>query len=316
MRRQAGMAGYAISFVAALLLIIPARLALAQEAEVVETIAKEITEGLGKDTAEFGGDEMVQQTAKRLATEATAAAGESGVRIIQEQVERVMICRDTAAIFDLKLVRGDTMPLLEDISDAEIPKAMAALSRSEIEEGLESFSSSELRTEALMAEMRLPGEGLTLVRDFGAEGSSLASTLTEDQANSVLEGLRPAVLEDLSGAERSELLNALASRPDARLANFEKLTGPLMVVAGGLVIWHGENLVLSPNERVTDLPDGTVIRESTPIGSQVVQAMPQVATVMSSTIKWSGISAVAGVTVVFSVYIWLRHRRLKTSSAK
>jgi hypothetical protein len=68
-------------------LAFPARLVLAQEAELAEILGKEIAEGLGKDAAEFGGDEATEQTAHRLVNEATEAIGESGGQVVKVQVE-------------------------------------------------------------------------------------------------------------------------------------------------------------------------------------------------------------------------------------
>jgi hypothetical protein len=292
------------------------RQAVAQEAQIVEQVAKEIAEGLGKDTVEFGGDEVVQETAERLVSEAAGALGESSAQIVKMQVERVVATADEAAIFDLKLIPGDQLPLLAKVSDGDISSAVVTMARPGVVDGLESLGTMTLKQEALAAEMRLPGAGLKLVENFGEEGADIVPNLTEDQANSLLSGTRPHVLGGLPKQERFELLNAVCSRPDARVFNWEKPTGPLIVVAGGVVgvvIWHAEDLMLSPDVRVTEMPDGTVIQEKTSIGSRVIQALPQVGSAMSRTFVVLGIWAIAALSVALMANIWLRHRRSKAA---
>ena len=297
-------------------LAFPARLVLAQEAELAEILGKEIAEGLGKDAAEFGGDEAAEQTARRLVTEATDAVGESGGQVAKVQVERIIAGGNEAIIFDLKNMPGDALPLLKDIPDEALPSAVEAIGRRGVAEGLESLGSTTLREEALEAEMRFPGVGLKLIQYYGEEGAKVAGELTEDQANSLVAALRPEAIKSLPIAEQSKLLNALASRPDARLFNFKNLTGPLVVVAGGIVVYHGVDLMLSPDERVIEEPDGTVVRETTSVGSRFVQSFPQVATALSNPLKWAGVALATGVTLVLTFLLWLRHRRARLAVSR
>jgi hypothetical protein len=290
----------------------PARLVLAQDAELVESLGKEIAEALGKDVEEFGGDEAAEQTARRLMKEATDAVGESGGRVANVQVKRIIARGDEAIIFDLKNVRGNSLPLLEDVSDEALPSAVETISRAGVAEGLESLGSMTLKKAALTAEMRLPGAGLKLIQHYGEEGAKVAGELTEDQANSLVAELRPDAVKRLPSAERAKLLNALSSRPDARVFNYKVSTGPLVVVAGGIVVWHAIDVTLSPDERVTEQPDGTVVRERTGVGSRLVQSFPQVATALSNPLKWAAITLATGVTLVSAFFIWLREKRAKT----
>src|SRR3984957_3616046 len=96
-------------------LAFPARVILAQEAEIVDTVGKEIVGALGKDVAEFGGGEAAQQTARRLVNEATVVAGKSGGQVAKAQVERIIARDDEAIIFDLKMMRGNDPPFLNEV---------------------------------------------------------------------------------------------------------------------------------------------------------------------------------------------------------
>jgi hypothetical protein len=292
-------------------ILMPVRSARAQEAEVVTTIAREIMEALGNETADFGGEAVAEQTAKRLLTEATEFAGSAGGQIAKTQVERILALGSEPLILDLKSISGKSLPLLVDASDDELPLLLATLARPGIEDGLESLGSTALQKAALAGETRLPGVGLKLVEHYGEEGAQLATTLNEDQANSVIAALRPNAINSLSAGERSQLLNALASRPDARVFNLEGLTGPLVVVASGIVVWHGIDVTLSPDEHVTELPDGTVVREKTSVGSRVTAAVPAAVHELSTPLKWTGISFAVGTSLVigFIAWRWEKHVR-------
>jgi len=288
--------------------VAPTRTARAQEAEVVTTVGREIVDALGNDAAEFGGDAMARQTAERLMAQATEAAGSAGSKIAKSQLERILASRQEALIFDLKSISGNSLPLLEDISDQGLPSAVATLARPGVEDGIESLGSIALRKAALAGETRLPGAGLKLVEHYGPEGADLATTLTEDQANGAIAALRPNAINALPAAERRGLLSALASRPDARVFNLAGTTGPLVVVAAGVVLWHGIDVALAPDERVTELPDGTVIREKTSVGSMAMQSIPSTARELAGSIKWIGIAGAAGISLVLGVTSWWRRR--------
>lgn len=280
----------------------------AQTGEVASAAAKLIMKSVGKDAIEFGGEAAAEQLAKRLLSEAIEVGGPAAARTAETQVARVL-ARGSA--YDLKALSGRALLLLEHVSDDALPRAVGALARPGVEQGLRALGSDGLRLAALTGEIRLPGAGLKLIEHYGDDGAALVTKLTDDQANSVIAALRPNAINALPSTERAKLLNALASRPDAKVVNFEKTTGPLLVLAGGAVVWHGTNVALAPNERVIEQPDGTVIREKTSVGSQVTQALPQAAADASNAAKWIGIAAVGGATVVGC--LWVRRRSRKHS---
>ena len=286
----------------------PLRIARAQEAEVVTTLGREIVEALGKDAVEFGGEAVARQTAKRLVTEAAESAGIAGGRIAKAQVKRILASGRESLIFDLKSLSGKSLPLLEGVTDEALPSAVSTLARPGVSKAIESLSSTALQKAALAGETRLPGVGLKLVQHYGDEGAQLVAKLTEDQANSVIAALRPNAINSLSSGERSKLLNALASRPDARVFNLDGVTGPLVVVASGVVIWHGIDVTLSPDELVTERPDGTVIRERTSVGSRTVHEL-------SVPLKWTGITLAVGAALIFGVQLWRRQSRIRLDKA-
>ncbi len=291
------------------LLTFSGRSASGQEAQVVGTVVKEIAEGLGEHAAAFGGDEIAEQTAKRLVIEATEVAGNSGGKIAEAQVGRIAACGNEAAIFNLKTLHGQALPLLDDVPSKALPSAVATLVRSGVTRDLESLGSMALKREALAAEMRLPGAGLELAKDFGEEGATAARQLTEDQANSLLETVRPAELRSLPATERTQLLQSLAKHPEAQLANFGIPTGPLVVVAGGIVLWHAADLALAPEEDVYVDADGIAHHKKVPPFAIATRAMPAVAHEIAGLFGWAGISLAAGVSVVLALYVWLHHRR-------
>lgn len=133
----------------------------------------------------------------------------------------------------------------------------------------------------------------------------MAGRLTEDQANGVLAGLRPDAINAMPLADRASLLNALASRPDARVFTlvdagplFKAATGPLTVVAGGLVLWHATDVAFAPDERVTERPDGTVVRERTGVASKAVEVAPRAARAVSDLLLWPAVIAASGLALV------------------
>lgn len=293
----------------------PPRCARAQEAEIVTTIGKDVVEALGKNAAEFGGETAVRQTVGRLLAEAAETGGGAEARIAAAQVRRIIACGNESIIFDLKSISGKSLPLLEGLPEGALPSAVGTLARPAVREGIGSIGSATLRKAALGGEMRLPGAGLKLVKQYGEEGAALAQTLTEDQANSVIAAMRPSAVNVLPRAERTSLLNALASRADARVFHLSGATGPLLVVAGGVVIWHGIDVVCAPNETVIERPDGTVIRERKSIGSQAVQMMPSVARELSDATKWTGITLAAGIALAASLFLRRRHKMLGHGAA-
>lgn len=308
---------FVLIFIACVVVVVPTRIAHAQEAEVVTTIGKEIVDALGKDAVEFGGDTAARQTANRLVTEATESVGNTGGRIAKAQVERILASGRESLIFDLKSLSGKSLLLLEDVTDEALPSAVGTLARPGVGEAIGSLSSITLQKAALAGETRLPGVGLKLVQHYGVEGTQLATDLTEDQANSVIAALRPNAINSLSSAERSKLLNALSSRADARVFNFQGITGPLVVVASGVVLWHGIDVTLSPDERVTELPDGTVIREKTSVGSRAVEVMPAAVRELSTPLRWTGVTLALGAIMISGILLLMRRReRMKRRESK
>lgn len=308
---------FVLIFIACVVAVAPTRIAHAQEAEVVTTIGKEIVDALGKDAVEFGGDTAARQTANRLVTEATESVGNTGARIAKAQVERILASGRESLIFDLKSLSGKSLLLLEDVTDEALPSAVGTLARPGVGEAIESLSSITLQKAALAGETRLPGVGLKLVQHYGVEGAQLATDLTEDQANSVIAALRPNAINSLSSADRSKLLNALSSRADARVFNFQGITGSLVVVASGVVLWHGIDVTLSPDERVTELPDGTVIREKTSVGSRAVEAMPAAVRELSTPLIWTGVTLALGAIMISGILLFLHRReRMKGRESK
>lgn len=281
----------------------PAR---AQTGAAVAAVSKQILKSLGKDAIEFGGEAAAEQVAKRLLAEAIEAGGPAAAKTAEAQIIRIL---SRGSAFDLKSLSGRALLLLPDVSDDALGRAVGTLARAGVEQGLQSLGSQGLRRAALAGEIRLPGAGLKLVEHYGDDGAALVTRLTEDQANSVIAALRPNAINSLPPGERTKLLNALASRTDAKVVNFERTTGPLLVVAGGIVVWHGIDVGLAPNQRVIQQPDGTVIRETTSIGSQIAQSVPQAAEEMSHTAKWIGLAAVVGLSVIGCFWIWWRGRR-------
>jgi hypothetical protein len=282
--------------------------ARAQEAQVATTLGKEIFEALGKDAAQFGGETVARQTAKRLVTEAAESAGAAGGRIAQTQVQRILATGQESLIFDLKSLSGRSLPLLKDVADGALPTAVSTLARPGVTQAIESLGSTTLQKAALAGELRLPGVGIKLVQHYGEEGAQLVVKVTEDQANSVIAAFRPQAIKALPSAERSALMKALTSRPDARVFNFQGTTGPLMVVAGGVVLWHAADLALTPDERVTEQPDGTVVREKRSVGSRAAEAFPAAIHELSHPLKWTGIALACGATLISGLLLWRRQR--------
>jgi hypothetical protein len=290
--------------------------ARAQEAEVAVTIGRQIIKTLGKDAVEFGGETTARQTAKRLLVEAAETGGATGSRVARTQIERVLATGKEGLVFDLKALSGKSLSLLDNVTDETLPAAVSALARPGVGMGIESLETTALQQAALAGEVRMPGVGLKIVQHYGDDGAQLVGKLTEDQANSMVAALRPNAIKALSATERSKLLNALASRPDARVFNLEKTTGPLVVVASGVVIWHAIDVGLAPDELLTERPDGTVVREKISVGSRAAQAIPIVAREIEVPLKWTGVTLAIGVSMVTGILLWRRRTRIRQRKLK
>lgn len=280
--------------------------AVAQEAAVVNAVGRQMVKTLGKDAVEFGGEAVAKQTARRLLAEAGESAGEAGGRVAARQLERVALSGRGATVFELKALSGKSLLLLDDVADDALPAAVSTLARPGVSAGIEKLATTAIQKAALAGETRLPGAGLKLVSNFGDDGVKLAIRLTEDQANSVIAALRPAAIKAMPAAERSGLIGTLLKNPGARVANFGGVTGPLVVVAGGVVVWHGIDVALAPQERVTEMPDGTVVREKISVGARAVDTVPAALTAASTPLLWTGVTFAACLSLVAA---WRFRRR-------
>lgn len=287
--------------------------AVAQQSTVAKALAKAIVKALGDDAAAFGGEAVAEQTVRRLLNEAAHTGGQAGEALAERQLRRVLASENPAATVALKEISGRNLPLLDGVvADDALPLAVGALARKSVAETLQAIETPALQRAALRAELRLPGAGAKLVKHYGDEGTRLGRTLNLDQANSLLGALRPNAVNAMPASERSKLLSVLESRPDAVLRNLDTISGPLVVVAGGAVLWHGTDVVLEPAERVIERPDGTVIRERTSLGARAVRGATSVGLGFAESLKWTGIAlaVVLGITIAAALLLKLRAGRV------
>jgi hypothetical protein len=274
--------------------------------EAAEQAGRQFTKALGKEAAEFGGERATRELAERLIRE----GGEQSAA----RLGRIARAAEPSTIRALKGVPGQSLKHLDDVPEAELARAVGTLARPGVAQGLTSLGSDAVASAALRAEMRLPGAGATLVREFGDDGFRAAGQLGDTQANQLLKPDRVEVVRRLTAENKRALLDKLVAHPDAQVQVIRtagKVAGVgVAVVAGGTVLWHGTDVALAPTERIVTHPDGTVERTTTSVGAQAAAVMPQVVEKAVPAMTAVGYAAVAALAIVGCAALLLRHRRL------
>ena len=274
-------------------------------AEAVELVSKQFRRTLGREVVEFGGERATRELAERLVRE-----GGEGTAA---RLGRIATAGEPSTIRALRTVPGRALRHLDDVPDGELVRAVGTLARPGVAEGFTSLGSDALRSAALRAEMRLPGAGAGLVREFGDDGLRAAGRLSDNQANQLLKVDRVAAVRRLSPEGRRALLDAVASNPAAQVQVIRTAgrvtAGGIAVVAGGAVLWHASDVALAPSERVVTHPDGTIERTTTSVGGQAAAALPDVAGKLAPSVTAIGYAAAAALGVVGCTAVVLRHRR-------
>ena len=274
-------------------------------AEGVELIARQFRRALGRELAEFGGERATRELAERLIRE----GGEGSAA----RLSRIARASEPSTIRALRDVPARSLRYLDDVPSDQLVRAVGTLARPGVNEALGALGTSAARSAALRAEMRLPGAGAQLVREFGDDAVEATVKLTDNQANQLLKVDRVTAVRSLSSPQRRALLDAVAADPQAqvqviRTAGRTAAAG-VAVVAGGVVLWHATDVALAPTERILTHPDGTVERTTTSVGGQAAAAIPQVAQTYVPTVTALGYAAVAGTTLLGGTAVYLRHRR-------
>jgi hypothetical protein len=295
---------FAVVFCAAS--IVTPRLASAgPAAEGVELLARQFRRALGHEFVEFGGERATRELAERMIRE----GGEGSAA----RLSRIARASEPSTIRALRDVPARSLKYLDDVPNDQLVRAVGTLARPGVNETLGALGSSAARSAALRAEMRLPGAGAKLIREFGDDAVEATAKLTDNQANQLLKVDRVTAVRRLAPQQRRALLDAVASNPQAqiqviRTAGRTAAAG-VAVVAGGVVVWHASDVALAPTERIVTHPDGTVERTTTSIGGQAAAAIPQVAQTYAPTVTAIGYAAVAGMTLIGGAAVYLRHRR-------
>jgi hypothetical protein len=73
-----------------------------------------------------------------------------------------------------------------------------------------------------------------------------------------------------------------------------------------VVVWHGIDVALAPQERITEMPDGTVVREKISVGARAVDTVPEALTAASTPLLWTGVTFAACLSLVAA---WRFRRR-------
>jgi hypothetical protein len=274
-------------------------------AEGVELLARQFRHALGNELVEFGGERATRELAERMIRE----GGEGSAA----RLTRIARASEPSTIRALRDVPAASLKYLDDVPNDQLVRAVGTLARPGVNETLGVLGSSATRSAALRAEMRLPGAGAKLIREFGDDAVEATAKLTDNQANQLLKVDRVTAVRSLAPAQRRALLDAVAANPAAQIQVIrtagKTAAAGVAVVAGGVVVWHATDVALAPTERIVTHPDGTVERTTTSIGAQAAGAIPQVAQTYVPTVTAIGYAAVAGLTLVGGSAVYLRHRR-------
>ena len=274
-------------------------------AEGVELLAKQFRRTLGHELVEFGGERATRELAERLIRE----GGEGSAT----RLARIARAGEPATIRALRNVPARSLKYLDDVPEDQLVRAVGTLARPGVNETLGALGSGVARSAALRAEMRLPGAGARLVREFGDDAVETAAKLTDNQANQLLRVDHVTAVRGLAPAQRRALLDAVAANPAAQVQVIrtagKTAAASVAVVAGGVVLWHASDVTLAPTEQVVTHPDGTIERTTTSIGGQAAAAIPQVARTYVPAVTTIGYASVAGATLVGATAVFLRHRR-------
>ena len=282
-------------FVALLVMLLvsaPARAGVASEA--AEHLGRQVTKSLGREAVEFGGERATRELAERLLRE----GGQESLATLQ----RIARAGEASSVRALRNVAGRTLRHLDDVPEAELVRAVGTLARPGVADGWTPLATDTLRSAALRAEMRLPGAGSSLVREFGDDGLVAAARLTDTQANQLLKPQQVQVVRRLAPQSKRALLDAITTRPDAQL-QIVRTTGKtaatgVAVIAGGTVLWHATDVALAPTETTVTHTDGTVTRTKTSVGAQAAALAPQVTEKLVPAITWTGVALAAGLTLI------------------
>jgi hypothetical protein len=274
-------------------------------AEGVELLARQFRRALGSELVEFGGERATRELAERLIRE----GGEGSAA----RLGRIARASEPSTIRALRDVPATSLKYLDDVPDAQLVRAVGTLARPGVNETLGALGTNAARSAALRAEMRLPGAGARLVREFGDDAVEATAKLTDNQANQLLKVERVTAVRRLAPQQRRALLDTVAANPAAqvqviRTAGRTAAAG-VAVVAGGVVLWHATDVALAPTEQLVTHPDGTVERTTTSIGGQAAAAIPQIAQTYVPAVTLIGYAAVGGATLLGGTALLLRHRR-------
>lgn len=280
--------------------------------ETAEQVGRQFARSLGREMAEFGGERATRELAERLIREGGDGAA--------ARLTRIARAGEPSTIRALKNVPGQALKHLDDVPEGDLVRAVGTLARPGVAGQVTSLGSDALGSAALRAEMRLPGAGATLVREFGDDGLQAAARLGDTQANQLLRPDRVQAARRLSVANKRAMLDALASHPGAQVQVIRTAgrtaVGGVAVVAGGVAVWHATDVALAPTETIVTHPDGTVERTTTSVGAQTAAAMPNMIEKAAPAMTSIGYAAVAALAIVGCAAVFLRHRRLASRARR
>lgn len=251
---------------------------VAQSGVAIRALAEQVMERLGA----AGGRAAVVQLER--------AGGRAAVETVLLQAEReggdALATRAAAILADagapaLKVLArtpARTIAALDGLGGETLTRGVAALER---QPSILSLPADAARR-AVIAEVRLPGVGATIVESLGDDGARIAAELTESQGISLARWSSDVAA--LPVKERSAVLAAMEKRPGLILDYLDRHPGVLVASAAitGAAVMEMTALVIGQEG-----PVSAAVKGGTKIADQALS------TPLAFTITLAGIAAVA-----------------------
>ena len=243
---------------------------------VASSVAKAILKYFGKEGSEEAAEFLSQKGSQELLERVTSKAAKEGGDEAMEQVAKLAGKHGPEALAALDNVPNllPIMKVLDELPPGQINAALVRLAAGkpgrELAEGIGKFGLAALRSE-----LKHPGVGLSLVRNFGEEGAELAARLTTDQAVSV--GRHADQIARLPTAQRNGIM-ALLRNDTERVIGFlgrfvQANPGKtLFTVATTTVILAEPERILGGDEIVFDAEGNPIVVQKAGLVGRTVEA--------------------------------------------
>ena len=290
----------------------PARASLAGKA------AKELTEAIAEKFGREGAEELAKMGGKEAVQELLERAGREGGDALVARVTVLGRQHGPSALRVLNRSPRAFVAAIDGLPDDMIRPALRAVERDpqRMTHLVQAHGSR-----ALMAEVKHPGVGASLVAKLGDDGLGIAERVSTDQAITL--SRHADDIARLPAAEKASVLRAIGRSP-ARVAEFLERNPKFMITAASVAtIIAISDEMLAPSEIIEYGPDGKPVRTTRLSPADVISR--NTAWPLATVLLLVAIPLTAGVLLWLLVRIywsWVRHRnhvmneQAKLSSAR